>query len=120
LLWFKITPTTTIQTTQQIIIEIPTKSSAGAYLFDNDLGTGLSDGGVIPVDILASPFATGFMSCNLFKGDQSNYLPARIVCGNLQSTISSSQVLWFAITVINPSLAAGFSKISIPFFLYSY
>jgi len=83
------------------------------------LGTGIADGGTIPVDILASPFATGFMSCKLFIGDQVNYRPARIVCGNFQSTISSSQQLWFALKVFNPSMPAGYTKLSIPFFLYS-
>jgi hypothetical protein len=120
LIWFKISPTTTIQTTQQIIIEIPTKSSAGTHLFAHNLGLStILDGGSIPVDVLASPFSTGFMSCNLFHGDQVRYKPARIVCGNFISTISSSQTLWFALTINNPALPAGFSKLSIPFFLYS-
>ncbi len=119
MIWFKITPTTTIQTTQQLIIEVPTKSSAGAYLFSNDLGTGIADGNTIPIDILAAPFSTGFMSCRLFRGDQANYKPARIVCGNLQGTITSSQLLWFAISFTNPAIPSGMTKVSIPFFLYS-
>lgn len=119
LIWFKITPTTTIQTTQQIVIEVPTKSTAGSNLFADDLGTGIADGATLPVDILASPFSSGFMSCRLFKGDQANYKPARIVCGKLQGTISSSQVLWFAIVVYNPSIPNGWTKVSIPFFIYS-
>ena len=44
LIWVKLTPTTTIQTHHQIVIEIPTKSSAGMNLFADDLGTGLNDG----------------------------------------------------------------------------
>jgi hypothetical protein len=120
LLWFKVTPTTTIQTTQQIIIEIPTRSASGTLLFGNDLGTGIADGGIIPVDILSpTTFTTGFMQCNLFRGDQTNYKPARVVCGNLQTTITSSQTLWFAIIVFNPPTPSGWHKLSIPFFLYS-
>ena len=119
LIWIKITPTVTIQTTQQIVIEIPTKSSAGATLFANDLGLGLTDGATIPIDILQAPFTTGFMSCRLFLGDGSNYRPVRIVCGGLTGTVTSSQVLWFAIVVVNPSPPSGESKVSIPFFLYT-
>lgn len=62
-------------------------------------------------------FSQTFMTCRLFWGDQANHRPARIVCGNFLSTISSSQLLWFAISVINPSLSG--SQISIPFFIYS-
>lgn len=83
------------------------------------MGTGIADGGNIPVDILDSPFATGFMICNLFRGDQANYKPARIVCGSFLTTISSSQLLWFALKVYNPALPAGYTKLSVPFFIYS-
>jgi hypothetical protein len=55
----------------------------------------------------------------LFLGSQAQYKPAKIVCGNLLGTISSSQVLWFALKIVNPPLPAGYTKLSIPFFLYS-
>jgi hypothetical protein len=119
LIWLKITPTTTIQTTQQLILEIPTKSSAGAVLFADDLGTGLADGAVFPIDILDTTFNTGFMACRLFHGDNTFYKPARVVCGNLQGTIASTQILWWAIKVVNPALPPGETKLSVPFFLYS-
>jgi len=86
-------------------------------LFANDLGTGLSDGTNIPIDILAAPFSEGFMTCRLIKGDQTNNMPGKIVCGNFASTISSGQTLFFALTLGNPSLSG--SQISIPFFIYS-
>jgi hypothetical protein len=119
LIWIELTPTTTITTTHQIVIEIPTKSSAGATLFANDLGLGLTDASDIPIDILAAPFASGFMRCRLFLGDRANYKPARIVCGSLAGTITSAQKIWFSIVVYNPSLPAGEVKLSVPFFIYT-
>ena len=107
LLWLKITPTVTIETTQQIIIEVPTKSSAGATLFADDLGTGNSDGAVFTIDIMAAPFAQEFMSCRLFHGDRAYYKPARIVCGGLTGTVTSGQTLWFAMVVFNPGMPSG-------------
>jgi hypothetical protein len=63
------------------------------------------------------------MQCNLFWGDVANYKPAKVVCGSLLTTITSSQTLWFAIIVFNPTSASAipgsWNKISIPFFLYS-
>ena len=81
LIWIKITPTTTITMTHQIIIEVPTKSSKGATLFANDLGLGLADGAIMPIDIMEAPFANGFLKCRLFHGDRTHYKPAKIVCG---------------------------------------
>jgi len=101
------------------VIEIPTKSSAGATLFSDDLGLGLTDGSIIPIDILDAPFANGFMSCRLFHGNRNYYQSAKIVCGGLTGTITSSQLLWFSIVVINPGLPSGEAKVSIPFFIYT-
>lgn len=118
LIWFQITPTTTILTSQQLVIEVPTKSSAGVALFANDLGTGLADGANIPIDIIGGSFSQGFMSCRLFQGDQTRSRPGRIVCGSFLTSITSAQNLFFALTLGNPTLAG--SQISIPFFIYSY
>ena len=59
------------------------------------------------------------MNCNLFPGQQAYYKPARIVCGNFLTPITSSQSLWFALKVVNPALPAGYSHLSVPFFIYS-
>ena len=118
LIWLKLTPTTTILTTQQLIIEVPTISASGLTLFANDLGTGVTDGANIPYDNLGTSFSQTFMQCRLFYGDQANYKPGKIVCGQFTSTISSSQVLFFAFTLGNPSSFSG-NQVSIPFFIYS-
>lgn len=100
----------------QIVIEIPTKSSAGLNLFANDLGSGLSDGSNFVTDIVSGAFSTTFMNCRIFLGDQSNYKPVRIVCGAFASTITNSQLLHFAFKVTNPTVSP---QVSIPFFIYS-
>jgi hypothetical protein len=118
IIWIKLTPTITILTTQQLVIEIPTIGANGNVLFANDLGTGVTDGQSIPYDNLGSDFSQTFMTCRLFLGDRTNYKPAKIVCGQFTSTISSSQVLFFAFSIVNPSSYSGV-QVSIPFFIYS-
>ena len=82
LIWISMTPTTTIQTTDQLVIEIPTKSAAGLNLYANNLGMSqYNDGDFIAFDILSGSFTQGFMSCRIYHGDQTNHKPARIVCG---------------------------------------
>ena len=119
LIWIKLTPSTTISTDHQIIIEVPTKATRGTILFADDLGLGLPDGSIIPIDLMESPFSSGFMKCRLFHGDRNYYKPARIVCGGLTGTVTTSQVLWFSIVIYNPSIPSGERKLSIPFFIYT-
>ena len=59
------------------------------------------------------------MSCKMFTGQMAYYKPVRIVCGDFQSDILNSQVLWFAIKVVNPSIPNSWRRVSIPFFIYS-
>lgn len=82
-------------------------------------GTSYADGDSIPFDML-NAFSQSFMVCRLFHGDQTNGKPAKIVCGSFQTDITSSQTLFFAITVVNPGTAFYGVQVSIPFFIYSY
>ena len=116
LTWIKLTPTTTIQTHHQIVIEVPTKGTDGRTLFANDLGTGVSDGGDLTTDVIDGDFTNTFMKCRLFHGDQGNSKAARIVCGDFSQSIENNELLWFAFKVTNPSVSP---QISIPFFIYS-
>lgn len=100
------------------MIEVPTISASGATLFNNDLGTGVTDGSNIPYDNLGSSFSQTFMKCRLFYGDQASHKPGKIVCGQFSSTITSGQVLFFAFTLGNPASFSG-NQVSIPFFVYS-
>ena len=84
------TPTTTITVNDQIVIEIPTKSSTGTAAFANDLGTGTADGDQITYDIIKGDFTTGFMICRLFHGDQTNGKNAKIICGGFGESIESN------------------------------
>lgn len=119
LMWIKLTPTTQILTTEQIILDFPTKSTGNLVLFQNDLGTGLSDGSDIKVDIIGSDFTNTFMKCRLFWGDSTFSKSTRIVCGGFQSAISNTQLLFFAIKFTNPALNGGRVHVSIPIFIYS-
>lgn len=118
IIWIKLTPTTAIQTTQQLVIEIPTIAANGNLLFANDLGTGVADGASIPYDSLNSVYSQSFMTCRLFYGDQARNRPGKIICGQFASTVVTNQVLFFAISIGNPGSFSG-SQVSIPFFIYS-
>lgn len=116
LIWVKLTPTTTIGQNDQIVIEVPTKGSSGTTYYANDLGTGISDGGDMKTDVIGGTFSNSFMNCRLFLGDQTNGKPARIVCGGFTSQITSSDLLYFAFVITNPTVNP---QASIPFFIYS-
>jgi hypothetical protein len=119
LIWIRLTPNTQIMTTEQIIIEFPTKSTSGLVLFQNDLGTGLTDGSDIKVDVIGGDFTNTFMKCRLFWGDSTYSKSTKIVCGAFQSTISNTQLLFLAIKYTNPPLNGGRTHVSLPLFIYS-
>lgn len=87
LIWFKMTPNTQILANEQIVIEFPTKSTAGLKLFTKDLSTGLADGSYIKVDVIGGTFTNSFMKCRLFHGDVTYAKSAKIVCGGLTESI---------------------------------
>lgn len=88
-------------------------------LFAKDLGTGLSDGSIIPTDVIGGNFDNTLMTCRLFWGDQTNSKNAKVVCGSFSQTISSAQLLFFAFKVVNPSSTLVPTQVSIPLFIYS-
>lgn len=119
MVWVKFAPTTTIAITDSLIIEIPTKSTAGMTLFADDLGLSIADGASLPIDVISLTGltdATKFMTCKLFHGDQGNGKSVRIVCGGFTTTITSAKVLHFGFKVMNPTVTP---QASIPFFIYS-
>ena len=93
LIWVKLTPSTTIQTHHQIVIEVPTRGADGRNLFADDLGTGVSDGGDLTTDVIDGDFSNTFMKCRLFHGDQTNYKAARIICGDFSESIENNELL---------------------------
>lgn len=58
------------------------------------------------------------MECRLYHGDQNNYKPAKIICGKFKQTISSTQNLFMAIKIINPTISPD--QLSVPFFVYTF
>lgn len=92
-------------------------------LFLNDLGwTSIQDGDGIPIDIFDCAYTNTFMNCRLFYGDYVSGRPARIICGNLLSSLTVGQTLKFAFAMTNPQplSTAILTQISIPIFVYSY
>jgi hypothetical protein len=87
MIWVKLTPNTQILQTEQIILEFPTKSTAGLELFDKDLGTGLGDGADIKMDVIGGTFSNTFMKCRLFWGDPNFAKSTKIVCGRFAESI---------------------------------
>lgn len=116
LIWVELNPTTTIATNHQLVIEIPTKSLEGTLLFANDLGTGISNYGWVPVDMLYG-LSNGFMTCKMFQGDQTNGKSARIICGAFASSVSVGTYISFGFKVRNPSIAV--SQRSVPIIVYT-
>ena len=112
------TPTTTIGVTDQLVIEIPTKTAAGNNLYADNLGLSYNDGDYIPIDILDGNVGQEFMSCRIYHGDQANHKPAKIVCGKFSETIDNTKSILYAIEVINPSVSSG-SQFAIPFIVYT-
>lgn len=118
LIWFSLAPQTTIQTTDQLVIEIPTKSAAGQNLFSNTLGLAYADGDYFTIDILSGTFTPGFMQCRIYHGDQTNHKPVKIICGKFTQSFENTETILFAIEVINPSISLT-NQISIPFIVYT-
>jgi hypothetical protein len=92
-------------------------------LFLDDLGwTSIANGEGIPIDMFDCAYSNTFMNCRLFYGSYLYAQPAKIICGNLQSSISSGQTLKFAFSMTNPSplTTSTLSQLTIPIFIYSY
>ena len=56
-------------------------------MFSNNLGTGLTDGSDIKVDIIGGDFTNTFMKCRIFLGDSIFAKSVKIVCGEFQQSI---------------------------------
>ena len=105
---------------------MPTLSSDGTVtLFDDNLGLNeYDDGDSVAVDIFDSaPFDNTLMNCRIYHGDQSRGTPVKLVCGDLQSSITNAQTLRFSFGLINPpkrTPSTTPSQISIPLIIYSF
>jgi hypothetical protein len=57
------------------------------------------------------------MKCHIHHGNQVSGIPVKIVCGNFLADITSTDILKFAIGIVNPPLAL--TQLSIPIMVYS-
>lgn len=110
-------PATAIDSTNDaIVIELPTKSSNGANIFNDDLDLGLKDFDPIPVDaVTGAPIAA--MKCIFQKGYQTNGNPCKVICSEF-TAIAAGTTIRFVIRIRNPDIAAG-TDLSIPITIYS-
>ena len=73
-------PSNTIDTNEQLVIEIPTVALDGTELFPEDLGVGYEDYDELEFDLYESDISS--MSCKVYTGDKTNNQPVKIVCSN--------------------------------------
>lgn len=109
------TPSSSIATGQQLIIEIPTISLDGQTQFPFDLGKGYNNYDKLVFDLFESGITS--MTCKVYTGNPSNYQPVKIVCSSFSSTITTSTVVKFGFWVVNPSTTIG---MAIPVQVYAY
>ena len=108
-------PSNTIDTNEQLVIEIPTVALDGTELFPEDLGVGYEDYDELEFDLYESDISS--MSCKVYTGDKTNNQPVKIVCSNFNVQITTSRTLKFGFWVRNPSTLIG---LAIPVQVYSY
>lgn len=83
------TPATNILAGGYVTLFVPTLSEEGAFLFDNDLGTGKKDGDPINCYARSGFVATVVLSCTLKFGNQVTGAPAEIKITGWVSTLTA-------------------------------
>ncbi len=112
----RITPVTTIDVDDQLVLEIPTKSLDGLDLMDEDGGQGYSLVSGPTFDLFAGDISS--MKCRFEPGCRSCPTPLRIICSEFSQAITSSRELAVVFLLRNPAVAA-LKTITLPLVLYS-
>lgn len=115
LIMVELTPSTLIDTNQQVVIEIPTVAIDGTALFDEDLGMGYIDYSDLVFDIYDGTITS--MTCKVYPGQRTANLPVKIICSNFNTQITTSSTLKFGFWVTNPTVTRS---LSIPATIYSF
>ena len=71
----------------------------------------------------SAPLDNTFMNCRIYHGDQTKGSPAKLVCGNLISSLTPGNTLKFAFGFVNPpkiTPSVTPSQISLPLIVYSF
>ena len=108
-------PTSSISTTQQFVIEIPTVALDGSTQFPPDLGMGYNPYDPLIFDLFESSINS--MDCRVYPGDATYKQPTKIVCSKFSTTITTSMTVKFGFWVKNPSTTVG---MAIPIQVYAY
>jgi hypothetical protein len=109
------TPSSTIATNQQLIIEIPTVSIDGQNQFPIDLGVGYKNYDDLEFDIFESGITS--MTCKVFTGDLTSSQPVKIVCSNFNIAITTAMSVKFGFWVVNPASSVS---MAIPVQVYAF
>jgi hypothetical protein len=117
LIMVEVTPSTTIATNQQLVIEIPTQSNDGTNYFNDDLGMGYTDYSNLVFDIYDSTSGISSMTCKVYCGQQINGIPVKIICSNFNTALTSANIVKFGFWVTNPSVTRS---LAIPVTIYSF
>lgn len=110
-----LTPSQTINTNQQIIIEIPTVSLDGQTLFPVDLGMGYKNYDSLVFDIFESGITS--MTCKVYTGELNINAPVKIICSNFNTAITTAKTLQFGFWVVNPASSVS---MAIPIQVYAF
>lgn len=110
-----VTPSTTIATNQQLIIEIPIVSLDGQSQFSSDLGMGYKNYDDLVFDIFESDISS--MTCKVYTGESTLGSPVKIICSNFNTAITTSNTLRFGFWVFNP---ASSISMAIPVQVYAF
>eukprot|EP00825_Cyclidium_porcatum_P026989 TRINITY_DN2900_c0_g2_i1.p1 TRINITY_DN2900_c0_g2~~TRINITY_DN2900_c0_g2_i1.p1 ORF type:complete len:1198 (-),score=132.76 TRINITY_DN2900_c0_g2_i1:149-3742(-) len=110
-------PSTIIQASDVIIIELPSKSIDSGYTFF-ETWANISNQ-TMAYDMVDSTSPITSMSCSYLNGQKSIDQPVQIQCTNFNQNIQTSNTLQFLIRIINPSISGTTSQIYIPVIVYS-
>ena len=111
----KLKPSSSISTSQQIVIEIPTVGLDGETMYAPDLGMGYKPYDQLIFDLYESSISS--MDCRVYPGDVSDQQPTKIVCSKFSATIATSSTVKFGFWMVNPQTAKG---LAIPVQVYAY
>jgi hypothetical protein len=115
LIMVELTPSTTINSNQQVIIEIPTVAIDGTSLFDEDLGMGYIDYSDLVFDIYDGTITS--MTCKVYPGQRIANLPVKIICSSFSGNIGTSSTLKFGFWITNPTVTRS---LAVPVQVYSF
>jgi len=95
-------PETTVPVGGKLVLYVPTRNADGLFLFNNDLRTGVADGGSIPCHDVANSFGIE-PTCTIKHGNRALGKPAEITVTGWTGPLSAGNSYSFRVNkVMNP------------------